>query len=202
MTKRIGIMGGTFNPVHNGHIKLCRAVMSEMELDKTIFIPSFISPHKKNESMPGADERIRMLELALEAEKDMIIDDYEVRKGDISYSIDTIRYLKDKYAGSSLCWIIGADMLFYIEKWYDYVNVLREIGFIAVKREGYAEDKMEKYISGLKSRFGADITISRTEPINISSTMIREKIKNGLSIKGYVHKKVEQYIISNNLYIM
>ncbi len=197
---KTGVLGGTFNPVHLGHVRMSRKIMEAKGFDRMIFIPSNIPPHKQEEKIPSPAKRIKMLKLALEDEKDFIIDGYEVRKKGISYSIDTIRYLKKKYEDDELYWIIGADMLFQIEKWHDFKNVLREMSFIAVKREGYDKRDIEAYAAELRGKYGADISFCEMEPIDISSTDIRGKVKRGEEIKKLVHKKVERYIIDNKLY--
>jgi nicotinate-nucleotide adenylyltransferase len=197
---KIGLLGGTFNPVHLGHVKMSRKIAEMKCLDKMIFIPSYIPPHKQDEEIPSPEKRIEMLKLALEEENDFAIDGYEVRKKGISYSIDTIRYLKKKYPEDELFWIIGADMLFQIEKWHDFKNVLREMSFITVKREGYDKRDIEAYIAELRQEYSANIAYCEMDPIDISSTDIRGRVKHGKGIKKLVHKKVEQYIIDNNLY--
>ena len=171
-----------------------------MGLDKVLFIPSYISPHKQNGNPAGPDDRKAMIKLAVENEPDFEIEDYEIDKRGVSYSIDTVRYLKNKYKDDKLYWIIGADMLFNIEKWHEYRQLLNEMEFISVVRNGFDADKCSAYIDDLCKKYAARIILCRMKRIGISSSMIRDMVKRGKCIKKFVHKKVGKYIIDNNLY--
>ena len=196
---KIGILGGTFNPVHLGHVKMVEHVINKMKLDKIVFIPTYITPHKQNNIILDPDSRLEMLRLALDDDPRFMIEEYEIEKKDISYSIDTIRYLKTKYPEHRLYWILGADMLMYIDKWYEYRDVLKEIEFIALRREGHKDKEITEKILMLKNECDAKIEFCDIAPINISSSDIREGIKKGEDIEKLVHKSVEQYIINNSL---
>lgn len=195
------MLGGTFDPVHLGHIKISETVMAEMKLDKMIFIPSYVSPHKQDSKTARSSDRLNMLRLSIKDKADFEIDEHELTKQEISYSVDTIEYLKHKYQNDEIFWIIGADMLFYIEKWHEFKKVLKNIAFIAVGREGYDYRQMTKYISMLKKEYQARIFLCRINKIDISSSNIRNNIKNGRSVSEMLHPEVEKYIIINGLYI-
>jgi nicotinate-nucleotide adenylyltransferase len=198
---RIGILGGTFDPVHLGHIKISKAVMRKMKLDRIIFIPSFVSPHKQDAKPAGPADRLNMLKLALKDQRNFEVDEHEIQKEEISYSIDTIDYLKSKYPEDELFWIIGADMLFYIEKWHEYKKVLERIAFIAVGREGYDYMSMLEHISKLERKYNAHIFLCRIPNIDISSTAIRGMIREDRPVTGMLHPDTADYIKENSLYL-
>ena len=197
---RIGVLGGTFDPVHLGHIKISKAVMDEMKLDKMLFIPSYVSPHKQETKPADSNDRLSMLRLSLKDEEELEIDEYELNKQEVSYSIDTIDYLRQKYEKDELFWIIGADMLFYIEKWHEFKRVLESIAFITVGRKGYEHKKMSEYISMLKKEYNTKIFHCGISNVDISSTDIRKKVKKGLPVSDMLHPDAERYIKNNGLY--
>ena len=197
---RIGVLGGTFDPVHLGHIKISKAVMDEMNLDKMIFIPSYVSPHKQETKPADSNDRLSMLRLSLKDEENLEIDEHELNKHEISYSIDTIDYLRQKYQNDELFWIIGADMLFYIAKWHESKKVLESIAFVAVGRRGYEYKNMAEHISMLKKDHHARIFLCRISNVDISSTDIRNKVRKGLPVSDMLHPDAERYIKNNRLY--
>jgi len=195
---RVGFIGGSFNPIHNGHINLASASKKELNLDKVIFIPNSINPIKENKSKVTSKQRVEMVKIAIENYPDFEIDTYEVDKKGVSFTIDTVKYLKSKY--KNLFFIGGADLIFELHKWKDYDKLLKELKFIIANRNPYNAKDLQAKAEEFKLKYNADITILKEfELIDLSSREIRENIFENNSLK--TPKKVAEYIIDNNLYL-
>lgn len=192
MNEKIGIFGGTFDPIHVGHLITTQYVLEQRKLDKIIFIPCYISPHKTDQNATNPVHRLNMLRLAIEGISYFDISDFEIRKGNISYTYDTILELKKTYNYIEL--IIGYDNLIVFDKWHKPDEILDLVKLVVMKRV------IDKEIE-TKNKFFEKAIILDTPTIEISSTNIRERVKNKLPISFLVPKKVEEYIIKNNLYI-
>lgn len=187
---RIGLLGGSFNPVHNGHIAIAKAALKELDLDRVLFIPVYIPPHKGAEGLIDAQGRYRMLELAAEKEPKFEISRYEIDKKQVSYSIDTLRYLKGAYpTGTEFFFLIGSDSLNELDTWKDIEQLKRLCRFAVCHRPGFDTDEG-----------AAGIVKIEMEPFDISSTQIRSYVKEGRPIKGLLPEKVEEYIEGKRLY--
>ncbi|MCR2032562.1 nicotinate (nicotinamide) nucleotide adenylyltransferase [Anaerofustis stercorihominis] len=194
---KVGFIGGSFNPIHNGHINLALAGKNEFDLDKVIFIPNSINPIKENKSKVSTEDRVKMVELAIEDYDDFEIDTYEVDKKGISYTIDTVEYLKNKY--NDLYFIGGADLIFELHKWKDYEKLLKEVDFIIAGRNPYKLPQLEDKVNELNKKYDININILKNfKMIDLSSSEIRNNILSNKSLK--IPKKVAEYIIKNNLY--
>lgn len=194
---KVGFIGGSFNPIHNGHINLALAGKNEFDLDKVIFIPNSINPIKENKSKVSTEDRVKMVELAIEDHTDFEIDTYEVDKKGISYTIDTVEYLKNKY--NDLYFIGGADLIFELHKWKDYEKLLKEVDFIIAGRNPYKSSELEDKVNELNNKYDINISILKNfKMIDLSSSEIRNNILSNNSLK--IPKKVAEYIIKNNLY--
>ncbi|MDH7604044.1 MAG: nicotinate-nucleotide adenylyltransferase [Melioribacter sp.] len=189
--EKIGIFGGTFDPVHIGHLITTQFVLEQRKLDKIIFIPCYISPHKTNQNSSNPVHRLNMLRLAIEGIPYFELSDYEIRKGNISYTYDTILELKKTYHYIEL--IIGYDNLIVFDKWHKPDEILDLTKLIVMKR---IIDKDTE----VKNKYFERAIILNTPTIEISSTEIRERVKNKLPIDFLVPKKVKEYIIQNKLY--
>ncbi|WP_302826395.1 nicotinate (nicotinamide) nucleotide adenylyltransferase [Anaerofustis stercorihominis] len=194
---KVGFIGGSFNPIHNGHINLALAGKNEFDLDKVIFIPNSINPIKENKSKVSTEDRVKMVELAIEDHNDFEIDTYEVDKKGISYTIDTVEYLKNKY--NDLYFIGGADLIFELHKWKDYEKLLKEVDFIIAGRSPYKSSELKDKVNELNNKYDININILKNfKMIDLSSSEIRNNILSNNSLK--IPKKVAEYIIKNNLY--
>ena len=197
---KIGIMGGTFDPIHNGHLIVAEYARTNLKLDKVIFIPSSVHPFKNNGNISSGTDRKNMVELSIESNPYFQISTMELDRVGTSYTVDTIKELKDIYKEDDIYFIMGADIIFEIEKWKDF-NILIEISkFILFFRPGKYELKSEEKLKDLRSKYNVDITLIESPLIEISSTEIRNRINNNLSVKYLVHDKVEKYILENSLY--
>ena len=197
---KIGIMGGTFNPIHHGHLILSEYIRIEANLDKIVFIPTGVPPHKYDVDVLDGETRLKMVELAIENNPYFISSDIEVNRTKMTYTIDTLIELKEMYKDCKLSMIIGSDTLLSLYTWKDFSKVLSLINFIVADRLGLNTDDVLSEIERLKDSFGANIVNIDSPVIDISSTSIRDRLKKGLSIKYLVPEVIEEYILKNNLY--
>lgn len=197
---KIGIMGGTFNPIHHGHLILSEYIRTKLGLDKIIFIPTGMPPHKNKDDLLDGRTRLEMLKLAINNNPYFDSSDIEVSRTQLTYTIDTLIELKDLYKNCELYMIIGADTLLSLQTWKEYSKVLSLVNFIVADRLGLSTDDVLKEIERLNIKFGADIISVNSPVIDISSTTIRNRVGKDLSIKYLVPEVVEDYILNNNLY--
>ena len=191
MNQKIGVFGGTFDPIHIGHIITTRFVLEQQGLDKIIFVPCNISPMKKEQYSTSADHRLNMLKLAVEDIPHFEISDYEIKKGDVSFTFDTLLEMKKHYKELEL--IIGFDNLTVFDKWYKPDEILKIAKVCAMKRHN------EKTIERSHIYFDKAIILD-TPSIEISSTEIRDRVQKGLPIDFLVPDKVKEYIYQHRLY--
>lgn len=195
---KIGLFGGSFNPIHNGHINLAVSVKNALKLDKVIFIPSGIAPHKSSNEYVSAEHRLEMCRLALEEYSDFEISDYEICRNVKSYTVYTVRRFKQIYPYDELVLMVGSDMLLTFDQWYEYREILGKVTLAAISR--YGSDLNELYkMSGNLSLFGKTIVVN-AGAVTISSTKIRKMIKNNEDLSCYLNGKVVKYIMLKNLY--
>jgi len=188
---KVGIFGGTFDPVHYGHLITAVAVNEIRSLDKIIFIPSFIAPHKIDRLSSSPLHRIEMLKTAIKGIPYFDYSDFEIKKEGISYTIDTLRFLKDKFDDIEL--IIGYDNLLEFSTWKDPDDILKMIKLVVLKRR-VQNEPIEK------DKFYYASEIIETPTIEISATVIRERVRNNLPINFLVPDAVMEYIKHFNLY--
>lgn len=184
--QKIGLFGGSFDPVHIGHVIICDFIREEMNLDKVIFVPAFRSPHKKESEFTTPQQRYKMVELAIKDNTGFEISDYEICKDHAIYSIETIEYIKHLYPSSQLFMIVGADSYKSFSKWKDPEKIRDNAKLVVASRDSITID--------VKDHF------SKSPNIEISSTMIRDRIHKNLSIKYLVNSDVEHYIYEKQLY--
>jgi nicotinate-nucleotide adenylyltransferase len=188
---KAGIFGGTFDPIHHGHLITAQSVRELRKLDKIIFIPSFISPHKMDVNSAKPEHRINMLKLAVEGVEFFEVSEYEIKKKGISYTIDTIREFKKIY--DELEFIIGYDNIFKFHKWKEPDEIMKLAKVIVLRRKSSKPHPFDdKYVE--------QAYFIQTRGIEISATDIRERVKKGMPIHFLVPEKVKEYIYSFNLY--
>ena len=192
---RIGIFGGTFDPVHIGHIKIAEHAKEEFCLDKIIFVPNANPPHKKEKHIEDYSHRFRMLELVTKDNDSFSVSDYESEDGKYYYSLYTMRYFRELY-GEDTYFIIGGDSLLTIDKWYEYETLLKENKFIVFLRND--SEKFYKAVDKYRE-LGAEIYVASMKEIEVSSTGIRRGI-NDEKIKTLLEDAVYDYIVENDLY--
>ena len=187
--RRIGILGGTFNPVHYGHLLFAEWCCESLNLDKVIFIPAYIAPHKKI-GENNADYRYKMLKIACKGNPRFEVSDIEIKERRVSYSVHTLRKLKRRYGkGIKLFFLIGADSLNILDTWKDIETALRLARFVAVNRPGFPI-KRDK----------AGITYLRMPQTGISSSLVRERVRSRKSVRYLVPDGVREFIASHEVY--
>lgn len=198
---KIGVYGGTFNPIHNGHIYLLKYLLESKICDKIIVLVAGKPPHK-NDGIIEEKHRLNMVKLALSDTINIIVSDIEIGRKEKSYTYNTMHILKDIYKNDDLWFIVGADSFKDLPKWYNGEKLIKENKFIAVNREGAFENKeyLEKF-SEVKEIYGAIVETVGVKTPDISSSFLRETIKTGGDISSYVPQKVFEYIKNNNLYM-
>ena len=200
--RRIGIMGGTFDPVHNGHILLGKQAHAEYSLDEIWYMPSHQPPHKKDHPVSDGRDRLNMLYLALDEIPWFLVSDFEMRREGTTYTAHTMELLKMEYPDVKFYFIIGADSLFQLETWYCPEKVMSLTSFLVSGREYESHGiTMEQQIKHLKEQFGADIQILHNQEVDIASAEIRRRVAEGKSIAKDVPESVEEYIKSHRLYL-
>lgn len=200
---RIGIFGGTFNPIHTGHLIVAQEVKEKCSLDKIFFIPAFSPPHKPGKEISNSLHRLAMVSLAIEGRPGFEVSDMEIRRGGSSYSIDTVKDISEQFPNSELFFIIGRDTLGELPTWKEIHKLLEIVSFITVTRSGQKEAEIDGFRGFFNQRERTKLKegILSTPPIGISSTLVREKVRKGLSITWLVPEKVEMYILKNKLYL-
>lgn len=195
--KKIGIMGGTFNPVHNAHLELANCAKEQYALDFVIFMTSGNPPHKKHKNIPDGELRLGMLKLAISGKENFLADDFEVKSEEYSYSVNTMRHLREKYPQSELYFIIGGDSLRGLPKWYKPEELVKLCKFLVYPRGG---TDLGDDIYEIVKKYGGEIYPLHSPVINISSTQIREKIVQGEDVSGMLPESVLEYIKEHRLY--
>jgi len=191
------LFGGSFDPVHVGHIVIARDVREHLQAEKVIFIPAAQAPLKEGHGAPALD-RLRMLQLAVEKEEGFAVEDLEIRRGGVSYTVDTLRDLLPEL-GSKPYFLLGADSVLRLHLWREPERILDLVRVVVVDRGG----KMEEVKRYLQERFpekGKDTLFLPVRRIDISATEIRRRVREGKSIYCMVPEKVEEYIRERGLY--
>lgn len=197
---KIGLIGGTFNPIHHGHLILSEYVRENFQLDKVIFIPTGLPPHKSASVVEKPEIRLEMTKLAIERNQFFSVSDIETYREGISYTIDTITELKNLYPNDQLYFLIGADSLFELPTWKYYDKLISKTNIIVVNRPGGANNLIGAKIKEYEDQFGGSIIEVKSPLIDISSSDIRNRVKDGKSIKYLVPNNVEEFILQKNLY--
>ncbi len=204
----IGIFGGSFNPIHLGHLVAAEEVFQQLALSKVVFVPTGISPHKEERDLIGAFHRYQMVKEAIHDNEHFEISDIEIKRPGKSYTIDTVRMLKEGYGENhTLYLIVGTDMIAEINTWKDIDALSRMCRFAVVNRS--LGSKQENSCAGreeagdVSSRGGMEMVAIKVTipPIGISSTDIRDRLRGKRSIRYLVPMCVEEYIKVNNLYV-
>jgi nicotinate-nucleotide adenylyltransferase len=214
--ERIGLLGGTFNPVHQGHLRAAEEVRARFALTRVLFIPSYIPPHKRTTEMASPEDRFAMVELAVRPYPSVVASSLEIEAQERSYSIITLNKVKALYPDAWVFFILGVDAFLEIETWKSYREVLEQCRFIVISRPGFdltaARDALPPEFDRAFHNVaecgdvGADalerfrIFLLSIPALDISSTEIRLRVRSGRSIRGLVPRPVEEYISTKNLY--
>ena len=202
MGKRIGVLGGSFDPLHYGHLILAEQIRQEAELDKVILIPAYVNPFK--EEVPPADghHRLEMLRLAAGDHPFFGISDIELKREGPSYTYDTLAALKEKdYPDDELFFIMGTDSFYKLEHWHKAEELIENFGFLIGMRKGYDEEELKATISRLQQKYPLRAEYIRIPELEISSTDIKQRIRAGKSVRFLLPDACISYIREHELYL-
>ena len=194
----IGLMGGSFNPIHCGHVALARAALESGRVERVLFLPTGNPPHKK-EGLADKFDRLRMVELAVEHEAGMAVCREEIDRDGVIYTVDTLAALKRKMPDCTLTYLIGADTLRALGTWRRVETVIERCKYLVMMREGETREEVIR-LAGLWTQRGAQIDFLDARKMDISSTQIREQIQKGLPFERLVPQAVADYIHEHGLY--
>lgn len=199
---RIGIMGGTFDPIHYGHLVLAEEIRHKFDLDKIIFVPAGTPPHKEYYAITDKELRYSMTLLASMSNPYFEVSKMEIESAQVSYTINTIKKIKEllNNDATEIFFITGADAIMSIETWRDYKELLSLCSFIGATRPGIHVEHLEEKIDYLRTKYDAKIYLTHIPGLAISSTDIRNRVKDGCTIKYLLPEAVETFIHEHNLY--
>jgi nicotinate-nucleotide adenylyltransferase len=211
---RLGILGGTFDPIHNGHLRLAEEVGESLNLDHVYLIPAALPPHKGQREISPFQHRFEMTRVAAAESPLLKVLDIEARREGFSYSIETLKIFHGMYRpGLDLHFVLGMDAFLEIETWKDFRNLFNYAHFVVIQRPGFPSDILDSFLPTLGVAFvkkapanrfvapsGYAVTSMEATLMDISSTKIREKVASGKSIRFLVPEPVRTYIETNHLY--
>lgn len=196
---RIGILGGTLDPIHMGHLIIAQTAKQELNLEKIVFMPSGNPPHKNPAHITDAKHRLEMVKLSIDSNDDFVYSDFELKRDGVIYTSDTLELLKKEHPNLDLYFIMGADSLLAIETWHEPAKIFELATVVVADRDSSRKELLEQ-IDYLHKKYNANIRFISAPLIDISSSYIRNCVSTGKSIRYLVHSSVEEYINSNHLY--
>lgn len=215
--KKIGLFGGTFNPIHWGHVKAAESVQRIFSFDRILFIPSYLPPHKESADVVSAEHRLKMVELALAPFEHFVPSSLEINERGRSYSVVTLNKTKKMFPQTRITFLLGVDAFLEIETWKDHEELLEQCSFVVMSRPGFRLEEArgilpEKYKQRMVDVSDpSDLDIEKSpshgiyllsiQPMDVSSSEVRKRIKTGSSIEGLVPESVKNYIKENRLYL-
>lgn len=186
--KKVGILGGTFDPPHHGHLLIANEVLSVLDLDEVWFMPNQEPPHKKKSVSISNEDRLHMLKLAIKGNDRFKIQTLELERNGPSFTIDTMRLIKSQYKDTLFYFIIGADMIEYLPKWHKIDELVKLVHFVGVERPKYSHNT------------AYPVLFVDVPAMNVSSSMIRERLKSGKTVRYLLPDSIIEYIEENHLY--
>lgn len=197
---RVGLLGGTFNPVHNGHVSMAYIALYEFLLGEVVFVPLGLPPHKKDELIASSDHRLNMLRLATQNENRFTIDTLELERTGFTYTVDTLEALRKAHPNNEYYYIIGADTLYELTGWRRFERVNALTSFICVLRPGVDDAGARSYAQTLNERLGCRIYVARDKGPDISSSLIRQLMADSRLTSGLLPESVAKYIRLHHIY--
>lgn len=199
--KKVGIMGGTFNPIHNGHLFLAEHAYGQAGLDYVLFMPSMNPPHKAGMKIAEAEHRINMVREAIKDNPHFLLSDLELQRQGITYTSDTLKILKENNPDTEYYFIVGGDSLMMMTEWMDPQTVFNLSTIVVGGRGDYTQEQLEQQAGYLEKAYKGRIILLDMPHMEISSEGIRSRLNEGKSIRYYVPDEVISYIEKNGLYI-
>ncbi|MBQ8822830.1 MAG: nicotinate-nucleotide adenylyltransferase [Lachnospiraceae bacterium] len=197
---KIGIMGGTFNPIHTGHLLLAQYAMDACKLDKVLFIPTGNSYMKDSREILSGDVRLKMVNLAIAGVEEFEGSDVEILREGNTYTCETLPELKKLYPGASFYFLMGADSFLSIHRWKSPEIILANTALVVVTRDGVSYERLEEQKKFLEKEYGGEVELVSFPTIDISSSEIRKRIREGKSVRFQVPEEVRIFIEENGLY--
>ena len=196
---KIGIYGGSFDPVHKGHVNAALTFKEELSLDKIIVIPAYQPPHKKGLALTPSEHRMNMCRLAFEGLEGFEVSDIEIKREDEGYMADTVEQLREIYPNDELFLLIGGDMLLSFQRWYAWHKITDE-AVLAVAARNWEDDAVLEAEAAVLRSYGAEVRIVPIDVKEISSTEVREAVRRADDISSMVPDGVDEYIWNHYLY--
>lgn len=197
---KIGIMGGTFDPIHLGHLQMAYESLIQAELDQVLFMPSKVPPHKRGQMISGEQHRARMICLAIQKQSKFRYSDFELLREGTTYTAETLRLLQQQHPEQDYYFILGGDSFLQIENWYQPEEIMARAVILAISRDGLSAGQMQHRAEELTKRYHARIQMIKMPQMNISSSEIRDRVRQGQDITGLVPDVVAEYIQEHSLY--
>ena len=197
--RKYGIYGGSFDPIHIGHVSLADSAVKECGLDRLIFMPAYISPFKQDRKVTDGKDRCGMIESVLGFNKAFRLSTYELQREEPSYTIETLRHW-DSMLDGDLYFVLGFDSVIQLDMWYQGEDILRNYHLVTARRPHTDDIEGMQIVERFRSEYNADITVMDMPPVDASSTIIRKLVREGKPVTGLVPPGVEEYIIEHKLY--
>lgn len=199
---KICLFGGSFDPIHTGHLIIAQSALEAFELDRVVFIPAYKAPHKPGHHPANAEQREQMVKLATGANPSFGVCHFEIEKKGVSYTHQTVRHFQEEFKGAELFFLLGLDLLGGLHTWKEFGFLCENVEFIVGRRKGYDTDDIASLCTALEPKVAERIArnVFDIPGIEISSTAVKDRIAGGASIKYIVPEKVEEYIYDNGLY--
>ncbi|MGH2441954.1 MAG: nicotinate-nucleotide adenylyltransferase [Chloroflexota bacterium] len=197
---RIGVLGGTFDPIHLGHLAAAQDAAAALELARVLFVPNRIPPHKRGQNVAPAADRVAMVELCMDGNEEFELSRVEVERNGPSFTLDTMRVLRSRNPGAGLVFLTGSDSLAVLHTWHEPDQLVREFALAILSRRLDAPldwPEIERRFPGLRGR----TPIIDIPQLEISSEMLRQRVREGKPIRYYVPQAVEEYICMHELYL-
>ncbi len=197
---KTALFGGSFNPVHNGHIALMQTMKREFSLDRIIIMPTYMTPLKDNSFMASADDRYEMCKLAFDSIDGIAVSNWEISRKTKSFSIDTLRYLKATYPEDELHLIVGADAFLQLPLWHKFEEIFALAKILTVSRNSNGAEILRKAGESYHRKYGCNYAIIENEVSDLSSTFVRDEILNHSDVRNDIPEAVFEYIRKKGLY--
>lgn len=199
--KKIGVLGGTFDPIHNGHVYIAYEAYKNLELDEVIFMPSGKPPHKRNRQITNDEIRYLMVEKAIEPYSFFTISNYEIEKNGLSFTYETLKYLKDSLGEVELYFITGADCLIQLDLWRNVDEIMNLSTFVVFNRPGFEKIDLLTQKGKVENKYNTKIEFLDLLNLEISSSLIRERIAKSLDVRFFLPEGVLNIIKEKKLYL-
>ena len=192
---KVGLLGGSFNPIHNGHIHIAKSALDALNLDKVLLIPNKNAPYKKKDKLISDYHKLELCKVVENKYEFIEVCDIELKQDKFSYTYDTIKKLVETYTDDELYFIMGADTLFKFSKWRSVKDICKLVQIIVVTRNGIDMQNLKDKANELSNRYGAKIHLVEADLLDVSSTDIR----SGVNLDKIL-PEIKEYILKNNLY--